>query len=601
MNEHGRDIYATIAKGRKLMDTQFAQNDPERLHCATAIAYAVYEMVDVDTDLDCLNETISLMKETHSSLAPICKPARDFVQYLAIFLFTRFEKTSDRRDLDETISLMLSTFPDTVDQCDVAAQSSALEVLVRALTTRHKLNPNLDVQVPSKDLDDALRFSRFLLLVPLPDHARFDITMRLSELCFLAFQYYSDSTLLDEGIQHLQKLDEAKLDLDGEDQSVYMMYFSDLLWQRFENSSDLADLDESIKRGSDAAARNPNGVPHLFLHYHAARLSRRYKLKEVETDLDESIKFDNHAIELAPNDDPALADYYLHLGVRCQLKYEVTMNMTDLERAITINRSALDATPQGHKRRPESLNNLGLLIFYRFELLNLEDDLYETLILLQEAVAASPVESTGWRRRLTNLMVRTVPLLSLQAAESRIPLTFSIDQQQLEAALHSNAAAASNACSVAALLKAHISLTSSSQALHIATSLAQEGLRATKPNDPETASRKFLLGQLLDMKAEGSLELNDIENAERHWKDASQIDNPPAHYVPEMLHRLSRVLLLKHTKEDDKECSTLLESLHLASSAWFSASYDNPGRDRYKAFLGYFPNIGPSEVDFSFQ
>ncbi|KAH8790447.1 hypothetical protein F5882DRAFT_438111 [Hyaloscypha sp. PMI_1271] len=551
MNEHGRDIHATIAKGRELMDIELAHNDPERLHCATAIAHAVYEMIDVDTDLDCLNETISIMKEAQSSLAPICKPARDFVQHLAIFLFTRFEKTSDRRDLDETISLMLSTFPDTVDQCDVAAQLFTLEVLVRALSTRHKLNPNIDIQAPAKDLNDALRFSRLLLLVPLPDYTRYDFTMRASELCFLAFQYYNDSTLLDEGIRHLQQLDEAKLDLDGEDQSVYMMYFSDLLWQRFENSLDLGDLDESIKRGSDAVARNPNGVPHLFLHYHAARLSRRHRLKEVETDLDDSIKFDNRAIELAPNDDPALADYYLDLGVRCQLKYEITTNMTDLERAITTNRSALDATPRGHKRRPESLNNLGLLIFYRFELLNLEDDLYETLILLQEAVAASAVESTGWRRRLTNLIVRTVPLLSLQAAESRMPLTFSIDQQQWEAALYSNAASASNACSVAALLKANLPLKNSSQALLIAISLAQEGLRATKPYDPETASRKFLLGELLDMKAEGSLELDNIEDLERHWRDARMMDNPPARYVPEMLHRLSKVPLLKHTKGDD--------------------------------------------------
>lgn len=55
--------HATIAKGRELLD-DLAPNDPERLHCVAAIAGAVYEMVDLDTDLDHLNEIISMMGET---------------------------------------------------------------------------------------------------------------------------------------------------------------------------------------------------------------------------------------------------------------------------------------------------------------------------------------------------------------------------------------------------------------------------------------------------------------------------------------------------------------------------------------------------------
>ena len=55
---------------------------------------------------------------------------------------------------------MLSTFPGTADKCDVAAQSSALEVLVRTLFERHKLDADIDLQAPPTDLDEALRFAR---------------------------------------------------------------------------------------------------------------------------------------------------------------------------------------------------------------------------------------------------------------------------------------------------------------------------------------------------------------------------------------------------------------------------------------------------------
>jgi CHAT domain-containing protein/tetratricopeptide (TPR) repeat protein len=538
-----------------------------------------------------------MMRETWSSLANVCEPETDFVQHLGILVYTLFQKTSDKRDLDEAISLMLSTLPGTVDECDAAAQLSALEVLVRALLKRHKLNADIDPGEPSQDLDDALRFSRLWLLMPQSDSIRFDFTMRTSEVCFTAFNHYNDSSFLDEALQHLRKLDETQVNLDCEEQSVYLMSFSDLLWQRFENGSDLKDLNESIKRGKDAVAKNPNGVPHLFFHYLALRLVTRYKSQKSKTDLEESIGFDIRAIELTPKNDPALANYFLQLGLRYQMKYEITKDMEDLERAITTNRSALIVTPQGHMRRPESLNNLGLLIFYRFERQNLEEDLNETLDLLQEAVATSAVESTGWRRRLANLIVRIVPLLSRQAAESRTRLAFSIDFQQLEAAMHSNAAMASNACAVASLLKDRLSLNNNSRALQVVISLAREGLRATKEDDPEIASRKFLLGQLLTQKAERTLELDDIEDAIRHWRDAEQIANPPDHFVPEILYWLSKVLLLKHTKRDDKDCSVLFESLQKASSSWLFASPENPRRTHYRVFLQHFPKIKLSDID----
>jgi tetratricopeptide (TPR) repeat protein len=176
---------------------------------------------------------------------------------------------------------------------------------------------------------------------------------------------------------------------------------------RYEETHDIADLDESIELGRTAAAAP---LRHTDPGRHGNDLARlgiaeqiRYRHTGQVADLDEAIGHCREGIRIMPATDPLWAGYLSSLGLALQLRYGETGQAADLDEAVQVGEAATAAIPDGDPHRWMALSSAGLAHRLRAELTGGEEDLRAAIELARASVNAAGSNHTALPSCLGNL------------------------------------------------------------------------------------------------------------------------------------------------------------------------------------------------------
>ena len=174
----------------------------------------------------------------------------------------------------------------------------------------------------------------------------------------------------------------------------------------FERTGDLADLDQAVEAGRQAADEMPAGHRGQLavLINLAVALRMRYDRTGAASgrqDIDEAIAVLQRAATLTAAADSAAV--LVNLGGSLRARYDRYGDPADLEVAIDTARQALAAIPDYHPERPRLMGNLGVALAARFTLLGDSADLTESIGLLGQAMNRMPERSADRSLTASNL------------------------------------------------------------------------------------------------------------------------------------------------------------------------------------------------------
>ena len=111
---------------------------------------------------------------------------------------------------------------------------------------------------------------------------------------------------------------------------------------RFERTGDQADLDEAVTAGRHAVAATPPDHPDRAgrLSNLGVALRARFERTGGQADLDEAIAVGRDAVAATPPDHPDRARYLSNLGAALRIRFERTGDQADLDEAIAAGRDA---------------------------------------------------------------------------------------------------------------------------------------------------------------------------------------------------------------------------------------------------------------------
>ncbi|KAG9122711.1 hypothetical protein FRC07_000779 [Ceratobasidium sp. 392] len=176
---------------------------------------------------------------------------------------------------------------------------------------------------------------------------------------------------------------------------------------RFEQGSDISDIDKSIDRHSQAislAAADPAGRPGLYNNQGTSYLTRFRHLKH-PADVDRAIEVLTRAAS-SVSTDPTLKSTILHnLSIAYITRFRQSGALPDIDAAIKHRSQALFLLPDGHKDRPSRFEGLGIAYHGRFERLGQATDINDAINNHERAINLTPNGNPRKLARLCNLAV----------------------------------------------------------------------------------------------------------------------------------------------------------------------------------------------------
>lgn len=176
---------------------------------------------------------------------------------------------------------------------------------------------------------------------------------------------------------------------------------------RYEETHDLADLDEAIDLARTVAAaplraadpgRHGTDLVRLGI-----ALQIRYRHTGSAADLDEAIRHCREGSRILPGGDPERAGYLSSLGLALQLRYRETGQAADLDEAVQAAHAALSGIPDGEHRRWIALSSAGLAYRLRSELTGDKEDLQAAIDLGRASVTTAGTDNSALPNCLLNL------------------------------------------------------------------------------------------------------------------------------------------------------------------------------------------------------
>lgn len=168
----------------------------------------------------------------------------------------------------------------------------------------------------------------------------------------------------------------------------------DLLLKRFQQTSDMHDITNTIFAHELAFKLVPSGDPEYLIYMQDVAISYmlRYRLPDVScaSDLGQAISGYEAVVDGMPNTHRGMPIWLNNLSILLESRYKRTRRFADLNKAIDVQRRVLRSSPKGHTAIPGRLNNLGILLHDRFEHLGDLGDLSDALSTLDEAILLNP-------------------------------------------------------------------------------------------------------------------------------------------------------------------------------------------------------------------
>ncbi|HUY46729.1 MAG TPA: CHAT domain-containing protein [Streptosporangiaceae bacterium] len=249
-------------------------------------------------------------------------------------------------------------------------------------------------------IDDAISLLRLVVAASTDDRARAGYLSNLGLALRVRFGRSGNVADLDEAISAGQQAADA-VSAGDPDPGRYFSNAAISLMERFEHRGEMADLDAALRSFRRSAGQTAEGHPSR-----AGRLSNlgaaeasKFEYTGELADLDRAIEALRQAVDVAA--DPAeRAGYESNLCGALTLRFRHIGELSDINEAVGLAQRAEAAMPAGHQERIEALSALGLALRIRHERLRQPGDLDEAISAFRKAADSA---AAGHRRRASCL------------------------------------------------------------------------------------------------------------------------------------------------------------------------------------------------------
>ncbi|MFI2663535.1 CHAT domain-containing protein [Micromonospora carbonacea] len=471
---------------------------------------------DADTDPDALDRAVRLFRRAIDHAENGHAELPHLRTNLGTALMTKFDRDGDQDDLDEAVEECQAAVEDAPPDAPIQAMclsNLGITLLTRAgrLGSRQDLENAVaacqaavdgwpdhpDIEALKTNLDTTRRtLANFL------DHeaglsARIDAASdpgELSDLLWNRFIRTGDLADLDRAVRVRQDAGDA-----GESPAEHLEGLCDLLRDRFVHSGRSEDLNASIAAGRAAIEATPPGDPELAGRRStlAIALSQRYQNGGAPEDLDESIRYTRDA--MASDTEPSPTDLS-NLCLSLRLLFERTDRIEHVNEAVEAGRAAVGAALKGTPLLGVYLGNFGGALLARFRRTSGQVDLDEAIDALRRSVSA--MSAVSYERGMALANLSSALYTRFDCRQDRADLDEAIDtgRQAVMATSPDHTSRALRLSNLAAFLLARFSVGDAPADLDEALEVCRAAVEALAPGDPRRAPALLNLTQaLLDL------------------------------------------------------------------------------------------------------
>ncbi|THH14418.1 hypothetical protein EW146_g5907 [Bondarzewia mesenterica] len=333
----------------------------------------------------------------HTPLTSDPDDTRLIMYNLGMLLISRFQKTGQLVDLEDSVSLLRDTlklFPD-----HHPGRPSSLNDLAGALSMLYRQTGQLIV------LEEAISLHREVLqLRPVSHPYRPSSLDHLASALSTRFDQTGNLEDLEEAVSlHRQALE--LLPARHHNRSDWLNNLANALEIRFRQTGHLEDLVEAVSFNRQALELRP--APHLHrsgsLNNLAGALQTQFFQTGQLSDLEEAVLLHRQALELRLARHPDRPYSLNNLASALLTHFRQTGQLSDLEEAVSLHRQALDLFMAAHPYRSASLNNLANALEIRFNQTGQLGDLEETVSLHRQALELRSAPHPDRSASLNNL------------------------------------------------------------------------------------------------------------------------------------------------------------------------------------------------------
>jgi tetratricopeptide (TPR) repeat protein len=389
------------------------------------LLFRLYQTTGMFTDLDeaiqVARQAVNDTRQTSETRFENSGTRLENLDFLGHLLLDRYKKSGSMADLDESIqmasqqahiilfsnrrqtslgfrSLMASywsektrTMADSALLAQAAQQRAIIPIGkgINQVGSLNKLGNRLSIRYSKtgklEDLLEALQIKR-LLIEMTPNNS--DLA-DLSALLGKVYNQTQSPTAINEAIEiSTQLVDKTRNDSD---QATNLATLAVQLYQRYQISGNVAELDKAIEVRTQAIKVIPDGDQRKveFLPELGALYYRKYCITRARGFLDKSIDISKEAANAMSEDHPERAKVLSNISYGLLQKYRGTNVLTDLEEAISLGREATEATSNGYLNREIVLDRLGIGLYQRYLRVGTMTDLEEAIRLGRQAMTSA--------------------------------------------------------------------------------------------------------------------------------------------------------------------------------------------------------------------
>ncbi|KAG8957468.1 hypothetical protein FRC03_010118 [Tulasnella sp. 419] len=262
-----------------------------------------------------------------------------------------------------------------------------------------------------KDLEDAISLHQKTLQLSSSSHSDApSTTLTNMAICLQdRFRHSGKFADLDDAIKYHHQVLERRPTGDV-NRATPLNNLATCLQDRYRLLSDLKDLEMAIEYHEEALIYRPVGQPDrpTSLNNLATCLRERCRRKGTIEDLDRAISHHEEAIKLHPVEHPDRSYTLNNLATCFEERYNTQTSIQDLENAISYSQEALQLQTTGHPERSTILNNLGTCLYRRFQHQGVVDDIEKSVCFIREAIGLQPQDHPQAAFLMANLATALV-------------------------------------------------------------------------------------------------------------------------------------------------------------------------------------------------
>ncbi|KAF6747914.1 CHAT domain-containing protein [Ephemerocybe angulata] len=333
--------------------------------------------------------------------------------------------------------------------------------------------------------------------------------------------------------------------------------------QRFEQTGDLSDIDESISAQQKAVRIACEGRGDLAAQLSSlgATLLQRFEHTGTLSDVTEAITTYWRMLALTPDDQPDIPAL-TNLGLSLFRRFERTGNPSDIAEAISLQAKVLDLTPDGHTDLPSRLTTIGSSLLSRYELTGELSDLYESISAHQKAVEITPEDHPYLPSFLSDLGVSYARRFERTGdlSDSAEAISAQTKAVNLTPSGHADLPARLTVLGSSFVLR--FERTGDLSDIAEAISIHQRAVKLTPPAHPHLHSRLNNLGRALIRRFEHIGDISDITDAMRVHQKAVELTAEGHPDLPALLTNLGNVFMGRFARSGDSVDLTEAIAIH---------------------------------------